>query len=198
MAEEENLLDTEDALLLREGTEIATYLSEDDPKTESRYSSVKLNMRHCVMKEALLNICLTTFMMFIFATGSFIISVDTFMLVYPLEYLVVVLKRLSSITVHMYKHQNPDDTDALMQAQGGLFSAIMQNATEIFHSGKREDLFMKSLDTADSKQGVLSGFTEKTDRRNSASFARRRNLPGPSKQQLDVENARINCDGIEE
>ena len=115
--------------------------------TESGVSSAILNIRSNVMEEAILNICLTTFMMAIFAVGSFIISVDTFMLVYPLEYLVVVLKRLSSITVHMYKRQNPNqDEEGLLH--GDLFQEIMKSMTKIFYGGKREELFIKSLDAA--------------------------------------------------
>ena len=114
--------------------------------SDSGSSSAILNIRASVMEEAILNICLTTFMMAIFAGGSFIISVDTFMLVYPLEYLVVVLKRLSSITANLYEHQNPEDHEGLLH--GDLFHEIMSSMTSIFYSGKREELFIKSLDDA--------------------------------------------------
>ena len=110
--------------------------------TDSGVSTAILNVRTSVQEEAILNICLTTFIMSIFAIGSFVISVDAFMLVYPLEYLVIVLKRLSSIAVHMYQ----ENTDVGV-SQTDLFSSIMQSMTDIFYSGKREKMFINSLET---------------------------------------------------
>eukprot|EP01083_Nonionella_stella_P084145 232856_1 len=78
--------------------------------TESGKSKTILNVRANVQEEAILNICLTTFIMGIFTVGAFVISVDAFMLVYPLEYLVIAIKRLSSIAVHQEKIiQNQND-----------------------------------------------------------------------------------------
>jgi len=109
--------------------------------TESGESKTTLNVRTSVMEEAILNICLTTFMISIFAIGSFIISVDTGLMVYPLEYLVIVLKRLSSIAVLSYDSKLNHGFN-----QNDLFSSVMQSMTDIFYSGKRENVFIKSLD----------------------------------------------------
>eukprot|EP01084_Bolivina_argentea_P229905 387919_1 len=116
--------------------------------TDSTQSFTILNVRSNVQEEAILNICLTTFIMSIFAIGSFVISVDAFMLVYPLEYLVIVLKRLSSIAVHMYQETSvePNGDNQGNVTQNDLFGSIMQSMTDIFYSGKREKLFINSLE----------------------------------------------------
>merc|ERR1712083_133443 len=92
------------------------------------------------------NLCLTTFIMAIFGIGSFVISIDAFMLVYPLEYLVIVLKRLSAIAVHMYQIDHVHDENKHNVSQSELFSSIMQSMTDIFYSGKREKLFIDVLE----------------------------------------------------
>jgi len=112
--------------------------------SDSGASAAELDIRESVMEEAMLNIALTTFMMSIFAFGSFVISADAFVLVYPLEYLVVVLQRLSSIAVEAYdqKQARPGDVDG-----EELFSSVMQSMTDIFYAGKREkNMFVDSLE----------------------------------------------------
>lgn len=111
--------------------------------SESGQSSTILNIRSSVLEEAILNICLTTFMMSIFAGGSFIISVDAFMLVYPLEYLVIVLKRLSSVVVMVMQEEGHNDDGTIRQNE--LVTSVMQAMTDIFYSGKREKMFINSL-----------------------------------------------------
>jgi len=108
--------------------------------TESGASKAILNARRSVMEEAILNICLTTFMISIFAIGSFIISIDTGLMVYPLEYLVIVLKRLTSIAVLSYDRKDHGFS------QSDLFGSVMQSMTDIFYSGKREAVFIKVLE----------------------------------------------------
>jgi len=110
--------------------------------TESGRSSAILNVRSSVMEEAVLNIALTTFMMFIFGLGSFIISAETFIMVHPLEYLVIVLRRLSVIAVHAFQKQSAEE-----EVDGEeLFSSVMQSMTDIFYSGKRETMFIDLLE----------------------------------------------------
>ena len=82
--------------------------------------------------------------MCIFAFGSFIISADAFVLVYPLEYLVVVLQRLSSIAVEAYdqKKSRPNDLHG-----EELFSSVMQSMTDIFYAGKLgKTMFVNSIE----------------------------------------------------
>eukprot|EP01083_Nonionella_stella_P145843 457888_1 len=114
--------------------------------TESGKSKTILNVRANVQEEAILNICLTTFIMGIFTVGAFVISVDAFMLVYPLEYLVIAIKRLSSIAVHQEKIiQNQNDNKNTTISSTDLFGSIMKSMTDIFYSGKREKLFLDSV-----------------------------------------------------
>ena len=117
------------------------------PEEQSEYqsefgvSSAVLDIRQSVRMEAILNMCLTSFIMSVFAIGSFVISMDAFILVYPLEYLVVVLKRLTAIAVQRAannKHANKCEEE--------LFSCIMQSMTDIFYSGKREQIFINSVE----------------------------------------------------
>merc|ERR1712228_1025278 len=75
------------------------------------------------------------------------------MLVYPLEYLVIVLKRLSSIAVHMYQFDHAHDKHNNNVTQNELFSSIMQSMTDIFYSGKREKMF---IDVLEKKEENLS------------------------------------------
>merc|ERR1719206_825313 len=62
-------------------------------------------------------------------------------MVYPLEYLVIVLKRLSSIAVLSYEQKEDHGF-----SQNDLFSSVMQSMTDIFYSGKRKAVFIKSLE----------------------------------------------------
>lgn len=115
--------------------------------TDSGASTAVLDIRNYVYSEAMLNIAMTTFMMGIFALGSFVISADAFVLVYPLEYLVVVLQRLSSIAVEAYDKKQKKLGDVEVDGED-LFSSVMQSMTDIFYAGKREKtMFIDSLET---------------------------------------------------
>jgi len=113
--------------------------------SESEQSHALLNIRQSVQQEAILNICLTSFIMSIFAIGSFVISIDAFILVYPLEYLVVVLKRLTAIAVQKAVENEQElkaGNDNQLVDDNQLFSSIMKSMTDIFYSGKREKMFI--------------------------------------------------------
>eukprot|EP01083_Nonionella_stella_P129118 391551_1 len=120
--------------------------------TDSGSSIAVLNARDKIQEEAALNICLTTFIMSIFAIGSFVISVDTFMLVYPLEYLVIVVKRLSSIAAHVNQQSNT------AVAHNQLFTSIMQAMTAIFVGGKRA--FICFVNCMENAEGINSNLSD--------------------------------------
>jgi len=123
--------------------------------SESGASNAVLDMRSKVQEEAILNMCLTSFIMTIFAIGAWFISIDAFILVYPLEYLVVVLRRMTAIAINENEDSNVSG-DA-------LFGSVMKSMTDIFYSGKRQTHFIESVEEDGMVEDVAISIIQKSN-----------------------------------
>merc|ERR1712129_679931 len=102
-----------------------------------------------VQEEAILNMCLTSFIMTIFAIGAWFISIDAFILVYPLEDLVVVLRRMTAIAINV--------------SGDALFGSVMKSMTDIFYSGKRQTHVIESVEEDGMVEDVAISIIQKSN-----------------------------------
>ena len=132
--------------------------------SDSTKSICIISLQQEFQEEALLNMGLTVLIMLGFTTCALMLNMDIFSVVYPLEYLVIMVKKISGIALTGSESALHDMDDQSLIVDGAensqdqdvtteqFVAAVMASITDIFYSRQRTRIFWESLRNKDTDQ----------------------------------------------